>query len=270
MRMLVQPQKKSPALPKNIPLDIAVSSLQDLRGLRAALKGVDFVIHLATAEHQGPAANLEEVDVEGTRNLIESCLDAGVKKMVFLSRVGADKHSTYPVLKAKGLAEEVIRKSGLTHTIIRLTDVYGKNDHFVTDFSRAIRYAPVVMPFPSSGKIALQPFWVNDLVACLMLILDEEPYDNRLIEIGGAEYYTIREILQIINEKMRRHRLIFPISPAYLRLFNLWFKPRRGAFPLSSAWIDLLAMDRTCPLDSMSKFFRIIPARFDHHLDILL
>jgi nucleoside-diphosphate-sugar epimerase len=268
-RLLVQPQKRTPTLPKNVPLDIAVSSLQDLRGLRAALKEVDLVIHLATAEHKGPTANLEEVDVEGTQNLIESCLDAGVKKIIFLSRVGADKFSTYPVIKAKGLAEDMIEKSGLSFTIVRLTEVFGKRDHFISDFSKAIHYAPLVMPYPSGGKIALQPIWVNDVIACLMLILEEEPYDNRLIEIGGSEYYPIRKVLEIIKEKMRKRRLLFPIAPAYLRLINLWFKPYKGAFPLPSTWIDLLAMDRTCPLDSMSKYFRILPARFDHQLDFL-
>jgi NADH dehydrogenase len=268
-RLLVQPKKKTPLLPKNIPLDIAVSSLQDIRGLRAAMKEVELVIHLASAEHQGPSANLEEVDVDGTQNLIEACLDAEVKKIIFLSRIGADKFSTFPVMKAKGLAEDAIKKSGLTYTIIRLTDVYGKGDHFIHDLHQAIQFAPIVFPFPSSGKTALQPIWINDLVACLMLIMDEEPYDNRIIEFGGGEYYSIQKIVEMVMDNMKHRKLLLPVAPAYLRLINLWFKPYRGAFPLSTAWIDLLSIDRTCSLDSMSKLFRILPARFDHKVGLI-
>ena len=73
IRILLRPNRKSPNLPKNISLDIAVSSMEDERGLRAALRNVDTILHFATAEHQGQDADLESVDVRGTQSLDLSC-----------------------------------------------------------------------------------------------------------------------------------------------------------------------------------------------------
>ncbi|MCK5793567.1 MAG: NAD-dependent epimerase/dehydratase family protein, partial [Anaerolineales bacterium] len=53
IRVLIQPTRKSPDLPKGIPVEAAVSSLNDPRGLRAALVDVDIVYHLASQEALG-------------------------------------------------------------------------------------------------------------------------------------------------------------------------------------------------------------------------
>jgi NADH dehydrogenase len=113
VRVLLRPQRTNPRLPHNVSMEIALSSLQDPRSLRAAMKNVKTIFHFATAEHHLPVADYESVDVQGTRNLVEAAKDAGVEQILFLSRVGAEKKSFYPVLKAKAMAEETIRESGI-------------------------------------------------------------------------------------------------------------------------------------------------------------
>ena len=102
-----------------------------------------------------------------------------------------------------------------------------------------------------------------------MLINEEGVFENLTYELGGGEYYSFRRLIKIMMQRMRRKRMVLPVSPAYLRLYNLWFKQYKDSFPFSTLWLDLLAVDRTCPLNSLPRNFGLLPARFTHHLDYL-
>ena len=77
--------------------------MNDPLRLREELEGVTTVIHLAGSERRGRARLLQHVDVEGTERLLEECGRAGVQRLLFVSRLGADPNSIYPLLRAKGV-----------------------------------------------------------------------------------------------------------------------------------------------------------------------
>src|SRR4026208_1462413 len=66
VRVLLRPSPPSPRLPKGVPVEVAGVSLNDESGVRAALRGVDQVYHLASAAAQGRQGNLLKTDIEGT------------------------------------------------------------------------------------------------------------------------------------------------------------------------------------------------------------
>ena len=157
VRVLLRPSPKSPRLPKGVPVEVSVVSLNDERGVRAALRGVHQVFHLASASGYGRHGNLFNTDMEGTRILAQAAQDAGIQRLSFLSHVGADRMSAFPVHKAKGIAEEHIRKSGVPHTIIRSTIVFGPEDNFTNNIAAILRAVPFIFPTPGYGKVLLQP-----------------------------------------------------------------------------------------------------------------
>src|SRR5512135_3929048 len=85
VRVLIRPSRRSPRLPKSLPVEAAVVSLTDDRAIRAALKGVDVIIHLAGAESQGRNANLLGVDMQGTENLARVAAESGIKRFITVS-----------------------------------------------------------------------------------------------------------------------------------------------------------------------------------------
>ncbi len=269
LKVLLRPQKIITKLPHDLALDAAVSSLKDQRSLRAVLSGVKTVLHFASAENEKPHPNFEDVDVIGTETLIKASVDAGVEKILFLSRVGADNNSIYPILKAKALAEKAIKNSGLDYVILRLTDVFGENDHFTNQLANYIKAAPGIVPLPEGGRTVHQPLWIEDLISSIFLVIEDDLFRKSIFTIGGGEFLEFRSIIEIIMKKIEKRKMLFTVSPAYLRLYNLWFKQSRGGFPLSSTWLDLLAVDRTCALDSLPRTFKLLPARFNNHLDHL-
>jgi nucleoside-diphosphate-sugar epimerase len=83
VRTLLRPSPNTPRLPKGVPVEVAVVSLSDVRGLRAALRDVDVIIHLAGTEHQGRNANLLTTDIQGTQNLAQAAKQAGVERFIY-------------------------------------------------------------------------------------------------------------------------------------------------------------------------------------------
>jgi NADH dehydrogenase len=271
--VLIRPSRRTPRLPKGVPVEVAVVSLADTRGLRAALNGVDVIFHLAGAESQGRDANLRITDIEGTRNLVEAAQDAGILHFIYLSHLAAARASAYPVFKAKGIAEEYIRRSGIPYTILRSAIAYGPEDHFTTGLSRMLRAAPGIFFLPSSeGRIVprVQPIWVEDLAACLMWTHKNPETLNQVYEVGGSEYFTVRQVVEIVMSTIHAPRLLIEIPPVLLRSLTILLESLIPRFPASSFWIDYLYVNRTCPADSTSRAFGLMPARFTYRLDYLV
>jgi NADH dehydrogenase len=269
IRTMVSPSPRSPDLPRKVPVEVAVTSLTDERGLRAAMMGVDTVYHMISGEWKGSHTSLMQVDVQGTRAVVEAAQDAGVKRFFYVSHLGADRASAYPVLKAKGIAEETIRRSGLEYTIIRSALAYGPQDAFTSGIAGILQTVPYFFLAPGDGRNLLQPIWAQDLVTCLAWSLEDRDTINRLYEIGGPEYFPFKQIVEMIMEKIQvRRRLIF-IRPPYMRWLTNFLDTVIPNLPVSVYWLHYFAANRTCALDTVSREFKLMPARFGQQIDYL-
>jgi len=269
VRTLLKPSLKSPNLPRGVPVQAAVCSLKDERGLRAAMKDVDIVIHLAGAERLGSRSDLEGVDVDGTRVIAQVAAQAGVERFVFLSHLGSDRASAYPVLKAKGIAENLIVQSGVNYTIFRSAPVFGPGDQFTTSLVRILKISPFIFLMPGKGDSLLQPIWVEDLVFCIGLALDNPDAINKIFSVGGSEYFMFNEVIELLMRASGVQRRIVSFGPAYMRMLTLWMENTFRHFPISLFWLDYLSTDRTCPVDTLPRQFGLIPARFGQMLGYL-
>ena len=269
VRVLIRPSRRSPRLPKSLPVEVAVVSLSDDRAIRAALKDVDVIFHLAGAESQGHNANLQAVDMQGTENLARVAADVGIKRFFMLSHIGASRSSGFPVFKAKGIAEEHIRRAGVPYTIFRSSLVFGPEDHFTTNIARLLQMAPGFFPIPESTRTVIQPLWVEDLVTVLLWSLDNEATVNHVYEVGGSEYFTVRQVIEILMGVTRRPRVLFELHPVLLRALIVTLESFIPNYPASSFWLDYIAIGRTCPVDNLPRIFGLMPARFSYRLDYL-
>ena len=269
VRILLRPSLHTPRLPTGVPVEVAVTSLNDPRGLLAALRGVDTVFHLAGGEGEGSRANLQVVDIDGTRALTEAAAAARVERIFYLSHLGADRAAGFPVLKAKGIAEEFIRKSGVPHTIVRGSILFGPGDTFTTGLALLLAASPGFLPLPSKGETLVQPLWVEDLATCLAWALDKPETVNCTYELGGSETLTLRQVAKLVSEASRQPRLLVNWPTQSMRAATMLFESIFPRFPSSIFWMDYLAVNRTCPVDSVPRLFGLMPALFATRLDYL-
>lgn len=269
VRTLIRPSPRSPNLPRGVPLEVAVSSLNDVRGLRAAMVGVDTVYHLAGSEWRGAYASLMEVDIRGTQSVVQAAADAGVRRLFYVSHLGADRASAYPVFKAKAIAEEFIRRSTIDYTILRTAIVFGPRDGFTTGLAQLLESLPFFFLLPGDGSNLVQPLWVEDLATCLVWALDDDETRNQMYEIGGPEYLTFRQVVEVLMHSLGVRRRLVPVRPPYLRAVTVLLENLLPALPVSVYWLDYLATNRTCALDTIPRFFNLMPSRLSQRLAYL-
>jgi uncharacterized protein YbjT (DUF2867 family) len=269
VRILLRASSRSPNLPRSVPVEVTVSGLDDERGLRAAMVGVDTVYHLAGSEWRGVYASLVEIDIQGTQNVVAAAIDARVKRFFFVSHLGADRASAYPVLKAKAIAEEFIRRSGIEYTILRTAIVFGRNDGFTTGLAQLLSTLPRIFLVPGDGESLLQPLWVEDLATCLTWALDDERTLNQMYEIGGPEYLTFNQIILTIMEVLGIQRRIIHLRQPYLRAITVMLENMLPSTPVSVYWLDYLATNRAGALDAIPRLFNLMPSRMSQRLAYL-
>ncbi len=135
--------------------------------LAAALAGIDLLV-IALAFPNSPieaprkGRTFEAVDAQGTEHLIAAARAAGVARVVYISGAGAAPDAKRHWFRAKWRAEEAVRGSGLTWTVIRPTWIYGPGDvslnRFV-GFARRLR----MVPMTNFGTQQLAPVFVDDI-----------------------------------------------------------------------------------------------------------
>lgn len=94
---------------QDLDVEIVQGDVRDLDGLRQAFRGCKVVYHLAAAISLGMKdwPRLDEVNVRGTRNVVQACLEAGVRRLIHVSSVHAleQRPLSLPVDERRPLAE---------------------------------------------------------------------------------------------------------------------------------------------------------------------
>ena len=173
--------------------ELAEGDVTDPTTLRAALAGVDTVVHLVSII-KGSPADFERAMAQGTRNLVAAAQEAGVRRIVLASALGLDERTkdTVPYFAAKWEMERAVTESGLEHVIFRPSFVFGKDGGALPTFVRLARLAPVT-PIVGPGTQRLQPIWVEDVAAYFAHALDLPEAAGRTFEIGGPDAPTWNE-----------------------------------------------------------------------------
>jgi NADH dehydrogenase len=153
---------------------------------------------------------------------------------------------------------------------MRTSLVYGPEDHFTTNLARILRASPGVFPITSGGRTVVQPLWVEDLVMCMLWAMENPETANQTYELGGSEFFTLRQIIEIIMDVAHTRRYLITLSPITLRAMTVFLESLIPGFPISSFWLDYFAVNRTCAVDSVPRVFGLMPARFTYRIDYLI
>jgi NADH dehydrogenase len=218
--------------------EIVGGDVADNATVRAALRGVDVVVHLV-AIRQGKPEDFERVMTQATRDLVAGSREAGVRRFVLMSALGASEETKdlVPYYGAKWAMEETVRASGLEHVIFRPSFVFAPDGGILKTFAKLVK-APVT-PIIGSGLQRIQPIWGDDVGAYFAAGVDKPEAANRTFEIGGPEAVTWNEFWDRLKRArgVRRPSVHMPVG--FMRLNALVTERLPGDIPLTR---DLLKM----------------------------
>lgn len=204
--------------------------IQDAAFARQIVAGCDCVIHLAAAQHEAnvPDSYFEELNVGGTRTLLEASHGAGVKRFVYGSTIGVygsadlgalnEASPTHPVNiygRTKLAAEQVVREyaPALETCIVRISETYGPGDIRLLKLFRAIDCGTFMMI--GGGQNKRQAMHVGDLIRGLLIATDHPAASGQTFVMPGHEVMTTRQMVEMIAGALGRPnpRLSVPIWP---------------------------------------------------------
>ncbi|MGN7799582.1 NAD-dependent epimerase/dehydratase family protein [Leifsonia sp. 22587] len=183
-------------------------SITDVDALAAAFAGCDAVAHCAGINRELGDQTFERVHVEGTRAVVEAARLAGVKRIVMVSFLRARPDSGSGYHDTKWAAEELVRESGIDHTILKCGMIYGPGDHMVNHVARAVRTVPM---FATVGfrERTVRPLPVDDAVDVLIAALEGRVPEST-VAVMGADEMTLGEAVRRIARVAERRPVFFP------------------------------------------------------------
>ena len=191
--------------------------------LAPAFAGAGAVVHLAHIGSERAGRTYRDVNVEGTRQVMEGAQAAGVPRVVMFSGLGVARYGlaprvTNPYFRSKREAEEIVFAAGLEAVVFRPSYVLGAGEGLVPSLLEQMREGTVELP--GDGAYRMQPAAVEDAAAAILAAagihseppirgLEAEPgffpgrTPHRVFDLVGPEPLSVRDFVSRVGEAAR-------------------------------------------------------------------
>ena len=212
--------------------EVVIGSVTDVDVVERCMEGVEIVHHLAAAfrELDVPNSFYRNVNVEGTRNVLEAARKAGVRRFIYCSTCGVHGNVDNPpgdenapinaadyYQQTKYDAEPIVleyHRKGLTSVILRPSAIYGPGDpeRFYMIFKRVAKGS---FPMFGSGKTYYHPLYIDHLVDAFILAQQDGKGDGETYLIADKEYVAIEDLVRLTAKALQVEVKIphYPIWP---------------------------------------------------------
>ncbi len=245
--------------PERDSVKVLDGDIRDVEVVRAAMEGVDLVVHAAAALPLYSAEEIYSTDVDGIRNVLEAAYDSGIDRFIHISSTAVygipdhhplkedDRlHGVGPYGEAKIEAEAIcqeFRERGMCVPIIRPKSFVGPERLGV--FALFYDWAKDGKNFPmlGSGKNRYQLLDVKDLCSAIFLAATlPSSRVNDTFNIGATEFTTMKEDYQAVLDFAGHGKRIIPL-PAAPAIWTLRLLEKLGISPLYKWVYETAATD---------------------------
>lgn len=222
-------------LPENV--EMTIGDVTDRMAVRAAMQGVDAVVHLAALLHVvHPSPEIfekyEHINVGGTENIVESAIEAGVNRVVLFSTIAVYGASNGKVLnemspvhpetiyaRTKLAAEQIVLNARNDDdrplgTVLRLGAVYGSR--IKGNYERLVhalachRFVPI-----GNGLNRRTLIYDRDVARAALLAVKHPAAAGQIFNVTDGKFHTLNEIIRAICSALGRKppRISLPVGP---------------------------------------------------------
>lgn len=201
------------------------------------LTGVDAVINTVGIFREKAPETFDAVHVRAPVALFNACAQAGVRRVLQLSALGAEADARTPYHRSKKAADDSLMTLDLEWVVVQPSLVYGPNGTSARLFN-AVASLPVI-PLPGSHNPLLQPMHVDDVVDAIAALLQLGAPVCRRIPLVGPEPLPLRDYIAALRSGMHLPSPRYAYIPLSLVQFGAWVG---GRFPRGLLTPDALAM----------------------------
>ncbi|MET0386614.1 MAG: NAD-dependent epimerase/dehydratase family protein [Polyangiales bacterium] len=211
----------------------------------SALTDATCVLHLAAITGKARPEAYQRGNVDATAALLAAAERAGVQRFVLVSSIAAvfPDRRYYPYAESKIAAEKLVQASRLRTTIVRPTMILGDGSPIQHSLESLARLP--FIPMFGDGERRVQPVDVADVVKLLAAIASDPDDVSAVVELGGPEVYSLKELLTRLRVLQGRQGQ----SPRFLHLplaLMRWFlalleRPLFSVLPLTAGQLASFA-----------------------------
>ena len=196
-------------------IELVHADVWDEISVARAVKQSASVINTVGHYVEKGGARFNAVHGQGALHVARQAGQAGAKRLIHISGLGADPTSDSPYVRARGIGEVLVKKAFDGVTIFRPSVIFGPDDSFFNTLAGMARRTPV-LPLFGMGRTNLQPVFVGDVAEACVRVLADPSTQGKAYELGGPRVYTYNALLQLVLKQVDRRRVLVPVP------FFLW------------------------------------------------
>jgi len=226
-------------------VEIVEADLQNKEQTMRALSGTDrafYLVHSMTAER-----NFAEAE-DTMASVFSDAADANsLHQVIYLGGLGEDNLEKSLHLQSRHNVGKILASGSTPVTELRAAVIIGSGSASFEMLRSLVEVLPVMVVPRWVTKTKCQPISIGDVLTSLLFVLEQAPTTNEVLEIGGPEIVTYREMMHAYTKVAGlRRRIILPVPVLTPRLSSHWVNLVSPLpFTLARALIDSLTTDVT-------------------------
>lgn len=222
VRCLARTPGKLDQVPWRGEVEVVEADVLDQRSLESGFVGLDAVYYLVHA--MGHARDFQEADRTGARNTGDAAANAGVKHLIYLGGLGEDDPDALSHhLASRHEVGTVLASGTVPVTELRAAVIIGSGSASFEMLRHLVEVLPAMVCPRWVTRTRCQPIAIADVLRYLVAALQVSSDRNRIIEIGGPEVVTYREMMQRYAAVAGlRRRVVIPVPLLTPRLSSHW------------------------------------------------
>lgn len=237
---LVRSARAAASLPEADNTEARIVSYDNIDRQPELLSGVTCLVHLAGILIEAKGTSYQSANVEATQAIVDAAKRAGVKHIVLISVLDADTRSHNEYLSSKGQAEQIVKDSGISATILRTPILFGLGTAGADALLSAVKQGKAKLL--GGGQYTMRPLDVDDLCQIVLQLCEQQSPGVLAHDLVGPDPVPYQNIVHSTAALMGKTVSIssMPIWLAKL-VSSIAFKIKGGG--ISPQVIDIITGD---------------------------
>lgn len=230
----------------------------DYQSLGPAMRDIDLVYYLVHSMSHGPE-DFEDMEKRSAKNVARATIESEVERIIYLGGLGDRDEVQSAHLRSRHAVGDILRESSASVTEFRAAVIIGSGSLSFEMIHHLVNRLPMMI-CPKWVYSKTQPIAIRDVLAYLLAAVDTEEARDQIIDIGGPEILSYRELMLAVASHLRLNRYLLQVPVLTPTLSSYWINL---VTPLGSktarSLIESVRHDTVCENNKADELFDITP-----------